>query len=77
MRKNLKSRKWRGGPVEYTPKFQKGDRVRISSEGVHMLIAPEGTSGTVTHCGLVVQVLIDGGTETGSHWPDYWDAVTE
>lgn len=65
-------------PPQYTPKFEKGQRVRVSEEGVKFLIAKKGTMGTVTHCGLVVQVLVDGQKETDfptAYWPDYWDAM--
>ena len=61
----------------YTPKFHAGQRVQISDEGVRYQIAKKGTTGTVTHCGLVVQVKIDGHPkeDTHSYWPDYWDSV--
>ena len=62
-------------PPSYTPKFQAGQRVRISDEGIRYQIAKKGTTGTVEHCGLVAQVKIDGQPEVHSYWPDYWEAV--
>jgi hypothetical protein len=61
-------------PPPYTPKFQPGQRVKISPEGVQYLLAPEGTMGTVQSCGLVVQVLIDGQDRPRNYAPDFWDA---
>ena len=63
-------------PPTYTPKFREGQRVRISEEGIKWQIARKGTMGTVKHCGLVVQVEIDGKpNEAAAYWPDYWDAA--
>lgn len=74
MRRTLKNRK-RSAPPKYTPKFQPGQRVQISQEGILYQVAKPGTLGTVEHCGLVAQVRIDGNKETISFWPDYWDAL--
>ena len=71
--KRRKSRKIT--PPPYTPKFQPGDRVRVSAEGVHFLVAREGTMGTVEWCGLVVRVLMDEELEAQNYSPDFWDAV--
>jgi len=62
-------------PPTYTPKFREGQRVRISAEGIKYQIAKKGTMGTVEHCGLVVQVKIDGQNDIAAYWPDYWDAA--
>ena len=76
MASNMKYRKYlKSTPPDYTPKFREGQRVRISEEGVKCLIAKKGTMGTVQHCGLVVQVLVDGCKEIAAYWPDYWDAA--
>lgn len=71
----LKNRKARSTPPKYTPKFQPGQRVRVSEEGIRYQVAKAGTLGTVEHCGLVAQIRIDGAKETISYWPDYWDAI--
>ena len=62
-------------PPPYTPKFQQGDRVRLSAEGVQWQIGPEGTMGTVECCGLVVRVLIDNKPDSQQYSTDYWEAV--
>lgn len=61
-------------PPPYTPKFQRGQRVRISDEGVQRGLATAGTMGTVEACGLVVQVLIDGADRALNYSPDLWEA---
>ena len=59
-------------PMQYTPKFATGQRVRISAEGAGR-IAPAGTRGTVEWCGLAVLVLIDGAGHTHFYAPSFWD----
>lgn len=58
-------------------KFKRGDRVKISDEGVAFGIAPRGTKGTVLHCLKTVRVHIDGYTKGVGFRddPDFWDAA--
>lgn len=70
MKRNVRSIR----PPDHTPKFQPGQRVRISPAGVEFEIAPAGTMGTVESCGWMVCVLIDGAKTARSYSPDFWEA---
>lgn len=61
-------------PLAPTPKFQPGQRVRISRVGVEFKVAPPGTMGTVESCGWMVVVLIDGAEDSHTYAPDFWEA---
>lgn len=74
MKSKIKSRM---APVPYRPKFQPGQRVRISDTGIDWQIAKPGTMGTVEQCGLVVTVLMDGTQSSQRYAPDFWDAYED
>ena len=73
-----RSRKHLGdqNPLAATPKFQAGQKVRISPEGVRYHLQPEGTTGVVVSCGWVTVVRIEGQGDVQYHG-DFWDALDE
>lgn len=64
-------------PPVCTPKFQPGQRVRISQAGIDALIAPAGTTGTVEYCGWLVAVRVDGAQHPHSYAPDFWEEAVK
>jgi len=60
-------------PPPYKPKFQRGERVKISPLGIRSELAAEGTMGTVEACTLAVLVLIDGTESPHYYWPEFWE----
>lgn len=70
----MKIRKIAAPPID--PKFEPGQRVRVSTRGMHEGIAPAGTRGTVLACGWVVAVQIDG-AEAHAYHPDFWEDSNE
>ena len=60
-------------PIPLRPKFQRGERVKVSPVGVEWQIAPPGTMGTVEDCTLAVRVRIDGKEFAKYYAPDFWE----